>query len=395
MDVFELSEVNFGLILDGRRSAQEYDPDDFVAEWAKGVKILKRPKSLKEDLAKVCSPKMLNDAHRAVEKMNGLGDSFDWHGELIKAKRMYDLGGVLMKTGEKLRANDDVDLLPVYGDITSSVAGQTIGLSIASQIDYSTYKPFMPLGYEPIDKLIGGIPTDGPIVVYGSQSTGKSFWGANAIDKFLHQHKKKTAGIYTLEMGAEHYMYRSVKMYPGLKDVLDNLYISGSVRSTEELIAEVTTKRLDFVVIDDMDRIVKSVEPAAYQIAYFRLAEICRFLKIPIVILAQPNRAAKLGDKFLGPFDISWSSAGENSAAMLIALQKANSLDLSDDMFPTEDDDHYYMIFWKSRDGWPIQQGPGAIRLDNANRNQLWSGTPYKNKLWTPGYKEKKIRKEK
>jgi hypothetical protein len=186
-------------------------------------------------------------------------------------------------------------------------------------------------------------------------------------------------------MSAEHYLYRSVNMYPDLKKVLDRLYVSGSVRGVEELVSEVTTKRLDFIVVDDMDRMVKSVDPAAYQITYFRLAEICRFLKIPVMILAQPNRAAKLGKQFLDAFDISWSSAGENSAAMLIALQKANAIDLEDDKYPLVDDDRYFMIFLKSRDGWPLQHGPGAIRLDNANKNQLWSGEPYQGRLWTPG----------
>jgi hypothetical protein len=341
---------------------------------------------------------MLDEASEAAEGENGYEETFDWRGELLKAKKWYDLGKNFRKAGEHMERNEDIDILPLYGQMTSAIAGQSVGLTLANQIDYQHYKPFMLSGYKPIDAIIGGIPSDGPIVAFGQQGTGKSFWGANMVDNLLNLHKDKTAGIYTLEMGAEHYMYRSTKMYPSLAKVLDRLYVSGSVRNVEELVAEVTTKRLDFVVIDDMDRIVKSVDPAAYQIAYFRLAEICRFLKIPIVILAQPNRAAKLGDKFLGPFDISWSSAGENSAALLIALQVANTFDIEEDkdIFPLEDESHYYMIFWKSRDGWPVQQGPGAIRLDKANKNKLWSGEPYMGKLFTPmSGKKTKIGKKK
>lgn len=385
--VFDLEQINIGLLLDGRKPIQEYTPDDFITkDVQKAIQTWQKSGGCKEDIAKILSPRFLNDCHESVERWNGIGDNVDWRSALLQAKANYTLGRTLHKAADALESNDTIDLLPIYGQMTSALAGQSTGLALANQIDYKHYKPFMPSGYKPIDTVIGGYPSDGPIVAFGSQGTGKSFWGANAVDCLLNAHKAKTAGIYTLEMSAEHYLYRSISMYPSLEKIMDRLYVSGSVRNVEELVAEVTTKRLDFVVIDDMDRIVKSVDPAAYQIAYFRLAEICRFLKIPIMILAQPNRAAKLGDRFLGPYDISWSSAGENSAALLIALQVANTFDIEgdNDIFPLADEDHYYLIFWKSRDGWPVQQGPGAIRLDGANKNKLWSGIPYKNQLFPP-----------
>lgn len=395
-DVFELEKINLGLLLEGHKSVQEYNPEDFITkDVVKALTAWKRKGGRKEDVAKVLSPRFLKECQEAAENCV-LGDVVDYRSDLLTANSHYALGRLLHKTGDSLENNDLVDLLPIHGQLTSALAGQSTGLTLANQINYHEYKPFMKSGYAPVDAVIGGWPSDGPIVVYGSQGTGKSFFGANAADCFLDTHKKETGGIYTLEMSAEHYMYRSVKMYPRIEKHLDRLYVSGSVRNVDDLVAEVTTKRLDFVVIDDMDRIVKSVDPAAYQISYFRLAEICRFLKIPIMVLAQPNRAAKVGNMFLRPFDISWSSAGENSAAMLIALQVANSLDMDDDIFPLEDENHYYMIFWKSRDGWPIQQGPGAIRLDKANRNQLWSGVPYMNKLFSPvSAKSRKITKRK
>ena len=82
------------------------------------------------------------------------------------------------------------------------------------------------------------------------------------------------------------------------------------------------------------------------------------FMGIPFFAIGQPNRQAKFevgqGNRFLNAYDVAWSGAAENSAALLIALQKANSLDNKDATeFPTDDDTMYYQILWKSRDGWP------------------------------------------
>lgn len=386
MDWHDLSLTNFGLVMAGRRDATEYTPDMFFPPFDKGIKAMLKPRGRREDAAKIVPHSELQAAHDAVSGMNGLGEpeNFDWKGELIKASDAYRRGRMFKKTGELLERNEDVDLLPLYGDLTSALAGQSSGLTLASQIDYKHYQPFMKSGYAPIDTIIGGIPSDGPIVIYGLTGVGKSHFAATMVKSGLVEHRKKTAGIYTLEMSSEHYLKREIAMYPDMEKLLDRFYVSGSVRNIEELVAEITTRRLDMVVIDDMDGLCQEESTSEYLRVYKRIREICRFLKIPVFVLAQPNRMAKLGDRFLRPFDISWSGAGEDSAALLIALQRANAMDLDDDIFPLEDDDRYYMIFWKSRDGWPIQQGPGAIRLENGKQGQLWTGTPYKNTLWTP-----------
>jgi len=227
------------------------------------------------------------------------------------------------------------------------------------------------------------------------------------MDYLLHEYKDKTGGIYTLEMGAEHYLWRELNMFPSLKDVLDRLYVSGSVRDIEEFVAEVTAKRLDFVVLDDMDNVVKSSDASEYERVYRRIKEICRFLKIPVFVLCQPNREAKhaieRGERFLGRYDIAWSGGAENSAALQIGLQRvSSSLDMESTTFPTEEGEElYYEIFWKSRDGWPSdysptgQTGPGAIVRTKSK--QAWRGSPYSNvyKLWQPNSGGKKIGKRK
>jgi len=389
MDLVELTTTCFGFVLEGRHSAKEYCADDFLPPYDKGIRLLQQEGATKEDLAKLkeFNGSVLQDAHYASHKYNGLGEyeNFDWRDALKKAKLRYDLSQVLNRSARKLENNEEVDLLPLHAQISTMVTGETFGLAPATSIDYSHYKPFQKCGWPVIDEILGGIPTDGPIIIYGLTGVGKSFCGAKFINHLLHLYRDKTAAIYTLEMSAEHYLYRTCGMYKDVEEILDRLYVSGSVRKVEELVSEINSKRIDYVLMDDMDNMVKSKDASEYERVYQVVKDVCRFNKIPFFVLGQPNRIAKLSGRFLGPYDVAWSGAAENSAALQIALQKANSLNMDDTMFPTFDDDKFYMIAWKSRDGWPEQIGPGAIILDK--HEKMWCGgvVQERKKLWTPG----------
>lgn len=394
MDIVELSEKNAGLVLEGRASAQMYSPDNFVTPYDEIIRILQKPGATKEDLAKskIISASILQECHDAVKRLNGLGEfeNFDWRSALIKAKTDYDLGKLLKKAGERAERNEEVDFLALQGMLTARAVNDTFGLTVASQVDYQHYKPFKKCGHEAIDNILGGLPSDGPIIVYGLTGVGKSHFAAQMADCLVSLYANYTGAIYTCEMSTEHYLWRETKMYPSIEKHLDRLYVSGAVKDIEQLVGEVTTKRIDFVVLDDMDSIVKANEPSEYERVYNHVKRLCRFLKIPVFVLCQPNRVAKLSGRFLGRYDIAWSGAAENSAALQIALQRANAMDMEDETFSTFDDEKWYMIFWKSRDGWPAQEGPGAIILDKSN--QMWRGKPVKgiNKLWLPGSGNKK-----
>ena len=739
MNWHTISEVCFGLVLEGRHPATIYKPENFAAPYDQGIKILAQKGSTKEDVAKVLSSAYLSDASSAVHKFNGLGEyqNFDWSKALCEAQRNFDRSKRFKKLVKKWEENEDVDLLPVFGELQSVVAGESSGLSVASGIDYNHYKPFEKSGNPTIDKILGGFPSDGPIIVYGLTGVGKclakgtkvlmfdgttqnvedimvgdwlmgpdsnprivhslahgwdemyevtptkgesyivnsehilslrytntddkryvggnivnisvkdylkssnqfrhiakgwrtgvdfdsfevpisayflgvwlgdgestrpmitsvdqeiidylyefadnnaykvgvyrqdgfmvssgtpgvtnkiteilkdldvvgnkhipyeykvnsrevrlnilaglldtdgsyyhgcfdfiskyetlsddvifvarslglaaykteckktcynnmkegtyyrvcisgnvdeiptrivrkqaterkqkknvlnvgitvksvgvgeyfgfdvgqdglfvlgdftvthnSHWLASTMDYLLHQYPDKKGAIYTLEMSAEHYLWRETNMYPSMKEILDRLYVSGSVRDIDELVAEVMSGKVDYVGLDDMDNIVKSSDASEYERVYRRVKEVCRFMKIPFFVLCQPNRAAKLdsNNRFLGPFDVAWSGSAENSAALLIALQKTNSVDMKTEMFPTDDTDMYYQVFWKSRDGWPGdykvdgQLGPGAIILNKGK--QSWRGEVFagKHKLWSPGSSNSGIGKKK
>src|SRR5574341_49814 len=185
-------------------------------------------------------------------------ENFNWTKDLqdcwmnVKKKKKFE------KIGKKLKENEEVDLLSIYGELTAAIAQESSGLTLGSEIDYKTYKPFKKCGYAPIDNTLGGIPSDGPIVIYGLTGVGKSTVATAIINGLLHQYPQETAAVYTLEMNKEHWMYRTVNLFPSIREVLDRLFVSGSVRDVEELVAEITAIRVNWVVIDVMDNLVKS-----------------------------------------------------------------------------------------------------------------------------------------
>lgn len=401
----QLSELNFGLVLDGRQPASMYKSQWFTEPYDTGIEILLKQGATKEDLAKVISSSYLNDAHDSVKRMNGLGETenFDWSKSLRLAYERYELGNSLAKDVKKLKENEDVDILPIYSKLGAIINSESFGLRAASEIDYKNYKFFKPTGYAPIDNTIGGIPSDGPIIVYGLTGVGKSTWTTGVINALLHTHKNETAAIYTLEMNETHWMARTIRLFPSIQEVQDRLFVSGSVKDIEELVAEITAKKVNYVVLDDMDNLVRSSDASEYERIYRRVKEVCRFMSIPVFVLCQPNRAAKFeveqGNRFLGRFDVAWSGAAENSAALQIALQRTNGLDMQAETFPTSDSEMDYVIFWKSRDGWPGDNdpkkaiGPGACIMEHSPN---WNGKPYAGrwKLWPVQSGSKKMSKK-
>lgn len=380
MSRHKVSEIVFGLIWTDRLPPQAVRSDWLTNPFDKAVEYLQRPNVKKEDVSMVIDGTYLAEAFGAVQHLNGAGEGIEWVKMLSRIWHRERSGLKLRRVADGLVANDDVDIVDAYNELSTLVAGdRETGLVQASTVDYTTYKPFMPSGNDYIDKIIGGIPTDGPIITYGPTGIGKSHFAASIVDGFLDYYKDRSAAIYTLEMNHQHYLNREINMYPRLAKNLDRLLVSSTVRTPEELMSEVMTNRLDLVVLDDMDNMVTESSAAQYEHVYRIVKTIVRLKSIPFIVLAQPNRGGKTGGKFLTLYDVAWSGAAENSAAMFIALQDVASTDYgwNDPTYPVTETRHFYMQFLKSRDGWPAQMGPGAIILEPSST--MWRGQLFNN----------------
>jgi hypothetical protein len=299
--------------------------------------------------------------------------------------------------------NDPVDWTALHTKTNQMIAGRRDGPQPANTIDYKSYISYMKSGIKWLDDIVGGWPTDGPIVVTAPQGTGKSYFQFYSVCSWLIEHTEKTACIYTLEMPANHYLSRSLAMYPQFTPLVESgrLFISSSARSAEEIAAQTAIGKYGFIGIDDMARVAKVASAERYEAAYITLADISRLEGIPVQILAQPNREAKKSGKFIDIYDSAWSGAAENAAAMFMTLNKVFYADPTwvDDRFvPVESEnptktERLYACFWKFRDNRPaeLQQGIGAIRIEPDKHTgyykQIWVGSALGNKLWPVSYK--------
>lgn len=393
----DLSMVNFGLIMNKRRDVHLYNPEWFFpSDYGKAVKILQEKGAVIEDASKALNPKYLNNAHDSVLRWNGIGEEYDW----IKAlKTAYDndrMGDKLISIGKKVKNNEPIDKLKLYSELGSAIAQENTGLVKLEDVS-DEYVPFKLTGYAPLDKTIGGIPSDGPIIVFGSSGVGKSKFVAGLLASLLKTYPEEIGAIYTLEMNATHWKSRSKELFPGILDVKDRLYVSGSVRDIEELVAEVTAKKVNYVVLDDIDNMVRESTPSEFERVFRRIKEVCRFMGIPFFVIAQIAKEKEIAingtgvggkSRFLLKTDIAWTSAAEKSAALLLGLQVVmDEIDMNEEAYVKDSMPLDYIIAFKSRDGWlgdrdsRYQVGPGSIVLEHTAN---WTGKFYggKAKLW-------------
>lgn len=410
-DARELALSIIGRLADGRANPQEYPFESFPAPFNQAVKLIKAHPELvgKKDeidilLGQALTYDEIVDAHYQAGRLNGLGEDgvFNWAGNMREATDKLTMIPELKRMLRSCEQNDPIDWSSLYAKVGSMIAGKTSGAQPANDIDYSKYESYMKSGIGWMDNIIGGWPTDGVIVIVAPRGTGKSFFQFYTTCMWLLEHPDKTAVIYTLEMSSRHYLSRSLSMYPEFLPLVQSgrLYISGTVRNAEEVIAEVSTRKYGFVGIDDMSKLAKVTTPEKFEMAYSQLNEICRFNEIPVQILAQPNRDASKSKKFIDLTDAAWSSAAENSAAMYLTLNRLSYADpeWQDTRFvPVEKDnphktDRFYICFWKFRDNRPMdmQQGLGAIRIEpdsiTGRYKQIWKGEALGNKLWPVAY---------
>lgn len=414
MDANELSATVIGLVLEGKLNALQVPKGSLVAPWNEVIERIKSdPEALsdKKKADSIAAATLIDDdfrmAHQVACRHNGLGEEgvFGWVQAAKDATSLWNLSSVLERNAKKAKQNDKIDLTKLYQDVGDMLAGRMDGAQPANLIDYKNYPMYQKSGVKWIDEIVGGWPSEGLGVILAPQKTGKSYFQFYTTCMWLLEHPDKTAVIYTLEMSSKKYLARSLEMYPQFTPLVEcanpRLFISGRVRNVEELIAEVTTKKYDWVGVDDMSKLVKVQETSIYEKVYAQLNDVCRMNEIFIQVLAQPNREAKKANKFIDTYDAAWSGAAENNCSVLISLNRISPLDteFSDTRFvpPSKDNKHntprLYVCYWLFRDVRPAhaQQGDtGAIRLEPNKHtglyDQIWIGEPLENKFWPARY---------
>ena len=380
---FDQSQRAFGLILTGKKAHHECKPESFCPPFDVGVKYMHdHPEWVKEDIFLDCPNNEWEVAIHSVQGLNGTATSINWARDLDKMRVLYEVGEKLERTGHKMKMGDSPDILHLVSDLRTMEVEDETGLVLASEVDLTGVKNLQLSGWKEYDEVFGGMPVSGPLVVFATTKTGKSFWASKFTKEFLKFYPERQAGYFTLEMPKKRYLKRAFDMYPDMKDVSDRLWVTSKASTTKDIMAMTATRKLDFIVIDGIAQAIVGRKSAdALDEAWSDIERMGRLLEIPILVLAQPNRNSKFNTQtqFIGKYDIEWSGAAENASEQLLALQY-----VGDEMNITGDDcifpvlkDAYYMIMYFQRDDDRL----GALILDKHVEThlgrRLWESKPH------------------
>ena len=372
-----LSEITFGLVLSGKVDSTQFQAVNFFEPYHKGFEVWKASGS-KTKVVETISDSHYNTALEAASSVSSIdAEEIEWHERLRYAANAYSLGVQTGKLSKKLLKGDKIELSEAteLGSSFKDLANpKQVGLTQSNELDLDSEEDIIDSGYLPIDTHLGGIPASGNILVMGTTGIGKSLFSQVFLGGFLTRYPDKKAAIYSLEMTSGQYIRRGLKLYPEFKRAHENGQVFVSDRSTtiDTVGFEVAAGNYDIVVVDYIEYLIKGEgSESKYAEIYKNMNDISRDLKIPFMMLLQPNREAYKGG-VPKMWHARWSGMAENVAAQFWTLYSPKGEDETNGDFVFVDKSKY-LICWKSRFGWMSdariapdgkdRKGPGAIVL--------------------------------
>lgn len=369
----DTSEICFGLIVQNRLDATKFASTMFCDPYREGFEEYFK----NADKTKIA--KLLGNAYQiALEAAGTIGEDgvvgVEWHKILRRKALNYQLGEKADKASKKLIRGDDLDIetaIELSSQFRDVADPDTVGLTVSKEIDVDEYEPTILSGYAPIDEHLGGMVESGNILIMGQTGVGKSLFSQVFLGAFLKQYPEKKAAIWSLEMTNQQYLRRGLDLYPTFRDAHEQgrILVSDKTTTIHDIGIEAASAGANIIVVDYIDYLIKG-EPSEGKFAeiYIQMNNISRTLKIPFIMLLQPNRSV-YESGIPRMWHARYSGMAENVSAQFWALYYPDNAKEMEDEF-TYIEDSMYIIAWKQRFGWKknkegkiINRGPGAIVL--------------------------------
>jgi hypothetical protein len=366
MDWSETSEVCFGLLMKGKIAAEAVRPDLFMPPYDMAVELYKSGNTSPEYMVAKLGFSPFNSATEAANQV--VGNKIDWVVMLERTHLQTVLADHLDRMTKKLRRGEDIEFSQVVEKFNMLEHQQVDGIPMNEVT--SEPNPFMPLGWEAIDRHCNGIPKVGLNIVGGAPASGKTTFAVKLIESFLKTYPEKIVNMFTLEMPASEFKARAETISNLPLELEKRFFLHDEVMGVEEL-ANKASKYKDksgMVVIDFADLLIKdeTSEPEMGNI-YKTCAVLAKRMMCPVFLLSQLNR------QYIGgiprPSHIRWTGLAEAMGWNIFMLYNPNT-----DFHAKEDegilpaiDGRGYVLHWKCRGGFREHGKPGAIQL-------LWDG---------------------
>jgi len=374
--LIEQSELVAGLVWQGRVSANKVHPRMFVPPLNEIMNDFLSGKPPEEIISIHGNAPIQNAIYRA-QGVNGLGEDVDQVMVLETLNAKYRASQRLEKLSRKLEEGKEID----WSELTDIAAmGQVDSVDYFHALNTieARITPFIKCGFTPWDRLIGGIPETGLIIVAGDPGSAKTTLCIEILKDFIRLYPKKVGVLNSLEMLLEDAAMRAHEVDPKLtEDESCRFLISEHQSDPVEIINKAATvQNLGLLVVDFADLMIRgeTTESATAHI-YRTLAQGAKSLRIPIILIAQLNRTKR---DIPRPYHIRYSSMAEIVSSLIVMLHNPthgfretwDNIDKNNPLHKQIPGLGWHLV-WKCRGGFRVehegipeeQRGPFAMGL--------------------------------
>jgi len=371
----DVCEIAIGLVVTKKYPPHAFHASELIPPYSDILKALqKNPNYSVEDIIQKHGLAPYQAAEQAAASLNGSAKS-DWPGILHDSYTKAVLAKTFEHAAKKLYEGKDPDYLKISEQIQENTDDDIKGEILADVEE--EFVPFQKCGYEPFDTHLGGIPTQGLIILGAKAKSGKTSLAIGKIAKgFVQTYPKKDVAIFSLEMINSELKYRAKELGVPLK-LMKRMKAWDGMFSSSEIITLVSKEQINrissgenelgMVIVDFADLMIMEEEMSEAVMAsiYRNMAKLAKLLKIPVLLLSQLSRNGYVQEGLPKPYHLRYTSLAEALAWMIVMLYNPSTdwSDLSKIPLPKEPG-YGYLLVWACRGGFKKHDGPGAIQVE-------------------------------
>jgi hypothetical protein len=362
-----VTEIVSGFIIKGKINPDIVNPTEMYPPYGEIIPLIRDGLELPDLVTKIGYSE-IHTAIEACEHVNGDMNPLQWV-KTLKQIASRAIGGINLKriasAMEEGKEIDTAEAMQWIAGAESGIGEMTPLSEIKGDMDV-----WVPTGWQPLDRHVGGIVDANLNLIGASPGVGKTTLMIKLSGCMAKRHKKKKVAIYSLEMTLGQIAKRAKEILPDVtKDEKDRILISDRTYTVEEVYAHAARQaaqdRLSMICIDFADQLVEGEQSEQVMGKIYRqLSMLAKRTGVPVMLISQLSRSAYLGG-IPKINHLRYSGMAEAMSALILLIHNPTNILVESgtseelQVVPGKG----YLLVGKSRYGFK-EGGPGAIQVD-------------------------------
>ena len=381
----DATEVNAGLIVEGRVSPRAYRPELFLPPYDKLVRLVQDGITEIEELMLRVGLDPVQTALSAVHNMNGAGEA-DWLSILERTSNFYDIGIRMERSGLKLQRGEDIDWSTISYYAQNAQQNVNGGFTRLSDIK-ETEISYVPTGWSAFDEHLCGLPEVGLVLLGGMTGSGKTWFWIKLSAEYARANPDKIVAFFSLEMILPEIKARYDTLNLPL-EVQERILINPHPIDVDGVFSKTATlDNVGLIGVDFVDLLVQGEVNASSMAQIYKTGMLgAKNAHCPVVFLGQ------LSGTYTGglpkPGNLYYTKMAQALGWMILMTYNPMT-----DWFGEEaarnaglpvKQSRAYLLAWKMRGGFRnhLQDNPGAIQMTFL-QNRGWGGDKGKHRWYS------------